>query len=45
MDSVRRLLGIPETVVPFSFVAAGYPAREYDMPERFDGKKVHYDKW
>ncbi|MFZ5974593.1 MAG: nitroreductase family protein [Bacillota bacterium] len=45
MDAVRKILGIPAAVVPFAFIAVGYPAKTYGMPERFDPKKIHMEKW
>ena len=45
VESFRRLLDIPEHVIPFALVALGYPG-EYKKPiERFDKTRVHYDKW
>ena len=45
-DAVRKLLGIPEDVVPFSCIPVGRPAA--GLPKaasRFDGTKVHRQAW
>ena len=46
VDAVRRLLGLPETVVPFSCVPLGRPAGPATRTEsRFDESKVHRQAW
>ena len=42
---IRKLLNIPESVVPFSLVALGYPAEEKGKVERYNEERVHYNKW
>lgn len=42
---LRKLLQIPEHVVPFALISLGRPA-EFKLPsKRFDKKKIHYDCW
>ena len=43
--SIRRLLQLPEDVVPLSLVAVGYPAESPPPADRFDSGRVHYDRW
>ena len=44
--AVRRLLGVPDTVVPFSCVPLGRPAGPAPRTEsRFDESKVHRQAW
>ncbi len=45
MDGMRRLLGLPEQITPFSLVAIGYPAEEKPPADRYDESRVHYDRW
>ncbi len=45
MDGMRRLLGLPEHITPFSLVAIGYPAEEKPPANRYDESRVHYDRW
>ncbi len=42
---MRKLLNIPETVVPFSLVSIGYPAEQHAPSDRFDAARIHYDTW
>jgi len=45
VEGFRRLLGLPEYVVPFSFIPVGYPAESPPEANRFDPSRVHYDRW
>jgi len=42
---LRQLLGIPEHVIPFALVAIGYPAEKKGRAERYDEKRVHWNRW
>lgn len=42
---LRKLLGIPDNVIPFSLVSIGYPAEQKPRANRYDQSRVHYDKW
>lgn len=41
----RRLLGLPETVVPLSLVPIGFPAVKKPREDRFDRSRIHGDRW
>ncbi len=41
----RKLLGVPEHIVPFCIVALGHPAEQIATPDRFDPARIHNDKW
>ncbi len=45
VDRIRRLLEMPERVVPFAVVSVGYPAEIKGAQDRFDAGKVHLEKW
>jgi nitroreductase len=45
VTGVRRLLGIPEGVVPFAIVPVGRPAEEKGPANRYDAARVHRDGW
>lgn len=36
---------LPEHVKPFSIIAIGYPDGEFKPKDKFDPKKIHYEKW
>ena len=42
---LRKLLGIPENIVPFSLIAIGYPAEVKEPADRFDPSRVHQNRW
>jgi len=45
VDDVRRVLGIPDGVVPLSIVSIGFPAEKPKAVKRYAKGKVHYEKW
>jgi len=42
---IRKLLGMPESVIPFSLISLGYPAEQKTSSNRYDESRVHHDKW
>ena len=45
MDAIRRLVPIPDHIVPFAVVSVGYPGRDYnEQPDRFEPEKIHWDE-
>ena len=44
-QKIQELLEIPSEVFPVSLVAIGYPAEMKPPSDRFDEKKIHYNKW
>ena len=50
MDRVEKqaaLFNLPETIVPHSALALGYPAKENKEPResRYEENRVHFEKW
>ena len=45
VGEMRRLLGAPEHVVPFSLVSVGYPAERKPPAERYDESRIRRNKW
>ncbi|NIT35914.1 MAG: nitroreductase family protein [candidate division Zixibacteria bacterium] len=41
----RELLGLPPEVIPLALVPVGWPAEEKPPGERFDERRVRYDRW
>ncbi len=41
----RELLGLPPEVIPLALIPVGWPAEEKPPAERFDERRVHYDRW
>jgi nitroreductase len=42
VGSFSKRFTLPSHIIPFSVVALGYPAREYEITSRFDASRVHY---
>lgn len=45
MEALTKILGLPETIVPVSGIALGWPAEEKTARTRFEAKYVHEEKW
>ena len=41
----RKLLGLPDHVVPLALVPIGYPAVRKPGEDRFDRSRIHRDRW
>jgi nitroreductase len=42
---VRKVLGIPDSVVPVAAVAVGWPAENPEPRTRYSGSRVHREGW
>ncbi len=42
---LKKLFNLPSHIEPFSLIAVGYPAEDVPGENRFDFKKVHFEKW
>jgi nitroreductase len=45
MAEMRRILSIPEGIIPFAFLPIGYPAESKGRENRYKGERVHNNKW
>jgi len=45
VQNIRRLLKLPEHIVPFSLIPIGFPAEVKQMIDRYDAGRVHENKW
>ena len=45
VTGMRKLLNIPEHIIPFSLVSLGYPAEQKGKEDRYDSSRVHHNKW
>ena len=45
MSGLRKLLDLPEHIVPLALVPVGYAKEEKGPVERFDGAKVSKNRW
>jgi len=42
---MRKLLGLPEEVIPLAVIALGYPAEHKQPVDRFDPSRIHWNWW
>lgn len=45
VKGVSALFELPEHILPVSIIALGYPNERPKQPDRFNPKRVHFDKW
>lgn len=45
VEKLRQLFALPETVVPHSIIAFGYPDEQPKPKGSFEADRVHMDKW
>lgn len=45
MNGMRKLVGLPQGVIPLSLVSLGYPNEKLKKEDRFIADRVHFDLW
>jgi nitroreductase len=45
VKAFRKLLNIPEQIVPFALIPIGHPAEQKPPAERFNAELIHRNKW
>jgi nitroreductase len=45
VTAIRKMLSIPEHVIPLCIVSLGWPAEEKPAAMRFREDRVHYERW
>jgi len=45
VDGVRKLLGLPEHVIPLNIISIGHPAETKTPGDRYEPSRVHQNKW
>ncbi|MHC1680571.1 MAG: nitroreductase family protein [Methanomassiliicoccales archaeon] len=45
VNGLRKLVGVPDDVVPFSLVPFGHPAEDRKLLDRYDKERVHHENW
>jgi nitroreductase len=42
---IRKVLNIPETIVPLNLISIGHPAEEKEPRTQYDELRVHHEQW
>jgi nitroreductase len=45
VEGFRRLLGLPEQIIPLSLLPLGRPGQQAGSVDRFESGRVHRDRW
>jgi nitroreductase len=45
INGLRKLLYIPDQIIPISLISVGYPAEQKSREDRYRDSRVHYNKW
>lgn len=45
VNGLRAHLGVPESIVPFSFIVVGRPAEDFHRADRYKPERVHENGW
>jgi len=45
IQGIRKVLNIPETIVPLNLIVIGHPAEEKESRTQYDDLRVHRDHW
>jgi len=45
MAGIRKLLNLPDHIVPLNIIPIGYPAEKKPPEDRFNPSKIHYERW
>lgn len=45
VDALKKLLSLPESVIPLSIIPVGYPDEQRETVSRFNKSRIHYNRW
>ena len=45
VDGIRKLVNIPDNIIPLAVIPIGYPAEDRPPAVRFDPSRIHHNKW
>jgi nitroreductase len=45
MGPIIAGLGLPEYILPFSVIPIGHPAEQPAPVDRYDSRRIHFDRW
>jgi len=45
VESIKKALGIPKSVIPLNLISIGHPAEEKEPRTQYDESRVHKESW
>ncbi len=45
VEQVQAFVGLPEEVIPLAVIAIGTPAEQKGPEDRYDGSRIHRNRW
>jgi nitroreductase len=45
VQGFRRLLNLPDQVIPLALIVTGYPAQQVPPQDRFQEDRIHHNGW
>ncbi len=45
LEGMRRLLSLPDEIIPFSLVVTGHAAESRPPANRYDPSRIHWNRW
>ncbi|MFC1860056.1 nitroreductase family protein [Chloroflexota bacterium] len=45
VNPIKKLLNLPEQIIPVSLISIGYPAKQKPRPDRYRADRIHHDHW
>jgi len=45
VENVKRIFGLPASILPMSVLMLGYPAGEQTPKDKYKPENIHYNKW
>jgi nitroreductase len=45
VEGIKKLLNLPDSVIPLAIIPVGYPDEQREAADRFNKARIHYDRW
>lgn len=45
IEGIKKILELPDSVIPLSIIPVGYPDEEKTATDRFNKSRIHHNKW
>jgi len=45
VEAIKKILELPPEITPLCLISIGYPAETKEPANRYDEKRIHYEKW